>query len=452
VSTGARAQEFLHDPRVGQGGGVRAGTIEIHPGLAAEVGYDSNYFGRSDKSGPDVINGSPTNPQVDTGMLRVTPSISMQVTPVEKKTSEGTPRSAPYAIQAGVSGTYREFFNPALTNQRNVGVTGQLGLAIFPGHEWSGALSGMFTRSVQPTILGNPDSSYNNDLIVGVADLAAQPRLGTLSVHAGYMLTGMLFEQSVGSPYNNLVNTGYVRGRWRFLPRTSFLFDGAVSSQNYSDPAAAGFVLHSSTPIRVRVGLEALLTPVLQVSGMIGYGTTLTNADSSADNTVQNYDSVVGNVELRFSPGGPPGMIPGQKASLLVTTVSVGYNRDYQTSLMGGFIGIDRGYLKADYFFGGSFLITLSGGVGAVEHPNLYFSPSNGASQGVLMANAYTDVMADATVFAEYRLLPTVGINGTVTYAETFSDTQLPVAPSSTQYYDMNVRRVTAFFGARWFM
>ena len=45
----------------------------------------------------------------------------------------------------------------------------------------------------------------------------------------------------------------------------------------------------------------------------------------------------------------------------------------------------------------------------------------------MLMAKAYTDVRADATLFMEYRVLPSFGINATFMYGENFSNTQLPV-------------------------
>ena len=98
-----------------------------------------------------------------------------------------------------------------------------------------------------------------------------------------------------------------------------------------------------------------------------------------------------------------------------------------------GTCGIDRGYLRAvTYFFAGRFLVTLEGGVGAIEHPTLFFGPGNGGTAGPtapVMANAYTDVRADATLFAEYRVLPSIGINGTVSYLENFSNTQLARHP-----------------------
>ena len=52
------AQEWLKDRKVGEGPGYQAGDFEIHPGLGAEIGYESNYLGRSDKTGANLANGA----------------------------------------------------------------------------------------------------------------------------------------------------------------------------------------------------------------------------------------------------------------------------------------------------------------------------------------------------------------------------------------------------------
>ena len=424
------------------------------PSAGGRSGYDSNYLSRSDKTGANIVNGAPAAGPIDTGLLRVTPLITLTLAPYTKSKDVGAGKTAPFALQVGASGTYREFFNPLLSNQRNMSVNAMLGLAVLPGHEWSGSVSGTYSRAVQPTVLGNPDLSYNNDLVTGTAELAAHPHMGTLNWRLGYTIAGMVFEQSSGQPYSNLANTGYTRGRWRFSPRTSFLFDGQVSGRSYSDPAGSTFAVHSSIPIRARVGLEALLAPVVSVSGMIGYGTTLTQANYNGDPTVQNYSSAIGNIEVKLMPGGPPGTIAGNDR-LLVSSVAIGYSRDFSPSFMGDYYGLDRGYLRGEYFFGGKFVVTLTGGVGTLEHPDIYFGSGTGLGAsgfGQPVANAYTDVAADATAFAEYRIISSVGVNATLNYNETFSDTRLPVAPGSAYYYDENVRRIAAFLGVRWFM
>jgi hypothetical protein len=465
----AGTEAWVKDKRIGEGAGYTAGDFEIHPGIAGEIGWDSNYLGRSDKTGPTIANANP----VDTGEIRITPSLSLRTAPVSERSSDGAPAPLPaVGFALGASGTYMEFLNSApvsnsangntstLQSQRNMSAAANAALSILPGREWSGSVAVSYTRAIQPTVAGFPDASYNNDTISANADLAVMPNLGTLDWHFGYTFTGTFFEQAAGQGYNNTFHTGYTRGRWRFRPRTALLYDGQVSFRSYDDTANADFLLHQSTPVRARIGLEGLVTSRFSIQAMVGYGATLTNPINSTDQTVRQYDSVIGNLELRFFVGGQPQVAPGAKPSLLVSTIALGYTRDFQASYLDDFYGLDRGYLKAEYFFAGKFLVTLQGGVGAYEHPDLFFGTGNGGTVAnpSLMASSFTDVAADASLFVEYRVLPSLGINATGTYYENFSSTQLPVTimdkdlGSAGQVYDLNVRRITAFLGVRWFM
>ncbi|HEY2510219.1 MAG TPA: hypothetical protein VGI39_05165 [Polyangiaceae bacterium] len=449
-----------------EGPGYQAGDFEIHPGIAAEVGYDSNYLIRSDKTGPasgTLQNGAPLYPPVDTGLLRVTPSISLTSVPSAKHTEGAAPAAPPpVTFSAGASGTYREFFNSALQNQRNMSAQANATLAILPGRAWGGAINAAYTRTIQPTVFGSPDISYNNDVVVGGVDLAAQPGAGTLDWHFGYTFTGTFFEDSGGKPYNNLLNTFYTRGRWRFRPRTALLYDGSIAARSFSDATNAEFVQHSGLPTRARLGLEGLVTPRFSILAMAGYGGTFTEKNTNADTSVRQYDSVIGQLELRFYPGGGGGT-PGatdtpSKTSLLVSAIALGYNRDFIASYLNGYVGIDRGYLRAEYFFAGRFLVTLEGGVGALEHPTQFSQPQAGGVPTQLTSGSYTDVGANATVFAEYRVRESLGINATFNYNENFSNTTIPFTntaggiDASGKYYDLNYRRFQAFIGVRWFM
>ncbi len=432
------------------GPGYQAGDFEVHPGLAAEVGYDSNYFGRSDKTDPHFANGAPQNPPVGTGLLRITPSIRASTTPGSQRTAEEAAQRPSVSLDAGASGTYREYFSSAVSNQRNMSGEADATVGILPGRAWSGSVNASWVRMIQPTVIGNPDLSYNNDTISAGGDLALQPNEGTLDWHFGYQYTGIFFEQSAGTPYNNQTHTAYSRGRWKFRPRTALLYDGSISFRSFDNAGDAQFAEHSSDPVRVRLGLEGLVTPRFSVLAFAGYGGTFTNTNGSAA-SVQQYDSVIGQLELRFYPGTTTTEVQA-KPSLLVSTIALGYTRDFVPSYLGPAYGTDRGYLRAEYFYAGKFLFTVEGGVGAIEHPNLYFA------NNVLMADAYTDVRADATVFAEYRIVQSFGINGTFQYSENFSSTELPVSPSDVSktgnysVYDQSWRRFQAFFGVRWLM
>ena len=48
----AQDQPWLSDRRFTEGKGIEVGNFELHPGAAAEFGYDSNYFRRGDDEDP----------------------------------------------------------------------------------------------------------------------------------------------------------------------------------------------------------------------------------------------------------------------------------------------------------------------------------------------------------------------------------------------------------------
>ncbi len=460
-SGAARAQAFLRDPRIQIGPGINVGNMVLHPGLAAELGYDSNYFLRTDRTGPQIING---NPQ-DTLLARVTPSIRVASrqqppNPDALQEDQGTAPRPALAFDGGASASYREFFTGDLQNQRNVNAEADAALQILPGRVWSGALDVGWVRLAQPSVLGNPDQSYDNDTIGAGADLATQPGLGPVDWHFGYRYTATFFERSVANPFNNMGHQIYTRGRWRFRPRTAFLFEAGVTYHSYNDPTNSIYSLHTSTPVRARLGFEGLLTSRLALMGLVGYEGTFVQGANDQDVTPRDFDTVIGQLEVRFYPTTTLTEAPSARTSLLVSQIALGGVRDVLPSYLGDYMAVTRGYLRAEYFFANQFFVTLEGGIGSYEHPDLFFGPAFAPiAAPVLLQSGYSDLRADATVFAEYRFTPTLAVNGTFQYAENFSDTQLPVDVATAQhtaqnphYTDQNWQRLQAFVGVRWLM
>src|SRR3954452_21250308 len=104
-STAAVAQEqrWLKDRRYGEGVGIRTGDLELHPGIAGEFGYDSNYFLRSDRDQP------PNAPVIGTLRLRITPSFSLATISPQRREAEGQGTEPPkVAFRAGVAASYSE--------------------------------------------------------------------------------------------------------------------------------------------------------------------------------------------------------------------------------------------------------------------------------------------------------------------------------------------------------
>jgi hypothetical protein len=451
-ASSASAQEWLKDRRYQEGPGYRTGDIELHPGIAGEIGYDSNWFLRSDKTGPTISNGAPAFPPEGGGIMRITPSLTISTLSAQRRDTSSGPSPQNIDFSAGLAATYLEFFgSELLRKQRNVSGAANARLTILPGHPWGGAVFGSFNRTIQPTVVGNPDLSFNRDDVGVGAEVAAQPNSGTLDWHLGYQFHATLFEQNQGAIFDNQTHQVETRGRWKFRPRTALLYDATLSFRSYKDSAAnAPTQLHSSTPVRARLGLNGLITPRFSLLAMAGWASTFFDTNSGKNANVQQFDSVIAQVEAKFFPTSKGGEDLAS-ASLLLSSIAVGYLRDYQFSYIGDFYGTDRGYAKVSYFFAGRMLVSLEGGVGAIEYPSIYFN------SGAKASDPFTDIRADATLFAEYRVLQSVGINTTLRYTENFSSTQLPVAekPALGQEnlrYDMSWRRFEAYLGVRWFM
>jgi hypothetical protein len=460
-SSTASAQEWLKDRRYQEGAGYRTGDLELHPGLAGEIGYDSNWFLRSDKTGPTISNGAPAFPEEGGGVIRITPSLSLSTLSAQRREQDkgatGAVETEKFTLNAGLSATYREFLgSEELRKQRNVSGHAHLRMGILPGRAWGAEVIGSYDRTIQPTVFGNPDLSFNRGDIGAGAEVIAQPNSGTLDWRLGYTFHTTLFEQSQGSIFNNAAHVIGTRGRWKFRPRTALLYDGSFGFRTYSKAEQATTALHESTPLRARLGMNGLITPRFSLLAMAGWAASFYDTRGGTDPTVQQFDSVIAQVEAKFFPTSNPGDDPNA-ASLLLSSIAVGYTRDYTTSYLGDFYGIDRGYTKISYFFAGRALISLEGGVGAIEYPNIYPAANTPAGKaGIPLQTSFTDIRADATLFGEYRFTETVGVNTTLKYTENFSNTQIPVVGATAggvaSVYDMSWRRFEAFLGIRWFM
>jgi hypothetical protein len=240
----------------------------------------------------------------------------------------------------------------------------------------------------------------------------------------------------------------YTRGRWKFRPKTAFLYDATTSFASYTDTTAGQGTLtplHSSTPVRTRIGINGLITPRLSFLAMAGYGGSFFTPAS--DPTVKQYDSLIAQSELKYfltalADGGAPGAV-----SLSQSSIAVGYTRDFQTSYLTDFYGLDRGYLKFSYFFAGRLLVTLEGGMGAIEYPQLTL-PTN-------THTGFTDARVDGTVFGEYRFTNSFALNATFRYTSNISNAVIDITPAPgapQELFAMQWQRIEAYLGVRLFL
>jgi hypothetical protein len=469
------APQWLKDRRYNEGAGVRTGDLELHPGIAGEVGYDSNWLLRSDKQNFD--NSAPNAPPVPALEFRVTPSLYLATLGPQRREGDVAVQPPDVSFRFGVNATYREFVglssDPAvsqptcatmgtctqneISKQRNIGGSADARVEIAPERPLGAALFASYARVIYPNAgTADPNLSFTRDDVTAGGEFITQPGGGTLDWHLGYQFHDSIFEETPGQGFNNTTHELFTRGRWKFRPRTALIYDATLRFLSYTKSDLAlqqGLV--DSTPVRARIGLNGLITDRFAALALVGWGAGF--YDTSKLKAMPQYDSVIGQAELKWYLTASPGVAASSELTLALSTISLGYARDFTNSYLGNYFGSDRGYLRFDYFFGGRALVALTGGLGAVEYPQMYWlDPAN---LGKLRSNGFTDLRADATLFSEYRLTDSFGINATLRYTANFSSNSVPDIPTvpagactGPGCYDMTWTRFEGFLGVRYFL
>ncbi|MBW2526900.1 MAG: hypothetical protein JRI23_22135 [Deltaproteobacteria bacterium] len=425
----AQEQTWLSDRRYREGPGFLVGDWELHPGLGAEFGFDSNYFRRG-----------PAEDPVRALRIRISPSFSVSTLGPQRREPGDPPPDVDF--RADLTGAYNEFIpvsgtdqgKEAMADQRNFAGDLGLSLGIMPQRTWSGRLHAGIGRSMMPTNEADPSVSYNRLRPSAGAEVIWTPGGGMLDWRLGYEFHGTIFEAGDFSELNRLDNYIVTRGRWRFFPRTAMLYDMKAGFLIYPDQS----VKTNSYPLRTRIGVNGLITPSFAAMAMAGWGSSFYAGEQ------EDFDSVLAQLEVKWYLTPVPGGDPMQVTASL-SSIAAGFIRDFDDSYIGTYFERDRGYLKFSYLFGGVFLLVAEGGAGAVVFPAV---PTNANYVG---QGAWTDVAVDGSLFAEYRIKDMWGINTSLRYMGYFSDTVLTFT-SGAGADQLKYQRFEAFLGGRWFM
>jgi hypothetical protein len=455
VTTKAEAQEqpWLRDRRYTDGSGIPVGDFVFHPGIGAELGYDSNILLRS---------GSANEPRVEALRLTITPHIQFnnQLQPAEGAAGNAPARRPVYNLSGNVALSYNEFFKintggDSLPRHRNLGILAGLRLAIAPYGKLGGEVHGDVVRTIQPSNLGDPSVTFNRTTPRFGGSVVWRPGGGLFEWSVlGYTAAYTYFEDE---PYNNLSNwyhQFYSRGSWRFRPRTALVFDSTLGMYRYRDVTERP----DGDIVRSRIGLNGLVTNVFGFTVMGGWGSTFYDSKVPGDPGT-DYDSFIGQAEARFYLSNPPreaGVDDSRpsRPGLFPSTIAIGYTRDFAQSYISNFYQRDRGYATLSYFFGGVVLASLTGGVARNSFPASYHGDGRPPT---------TDFVAtsfDLTAFAEYRPVPNVGINLTGSYQRFDTDQRIDVSntaatppePIGSRFDEIWWERVQIVLGARYLL
>ncbi len=430
----AGAQVWLEDRARAEGRGIRTGNFELHPGVGAEFGYDSNVFYSS------------ANP-ISALRLRVTPSFFVSTLGARRTANSDSPTTALPTVnfRGGAALTYHEWIatgdGDRVSGLRNLGAQASLRFDFFPQRTWQFSLGNEFTRTIQPGPEASPvvpsgtaPNTFNRNFNRAFAEMAYAPGRGTFEFRLNYGFVANLFDSDDFSQFSYLSHDILARVRWRFLPKTALVWEGGATPMSYNEPSRGTTGLFSSTPLRTRVGLNGLISERIQLLLLAGYQATFFEGGDNAD-------TVIGQAELRWIIN-PTSHLRG------------GFQRDIQNSFFGNFAVRNRGYLAYQQSFGGRFVLSLDGGVGLYEYG--YLADRNGARATTGSGFDPTDgrfsaVRIEGTAFAEYRPSEVVGLNLTFRGASNISDARFGTTTGLDGQPGQSIawNRFEAFLGAR---
>jgi hypothetical protein len=427
-ATGATAQDqvWLKDRRYAEGAGIRAGEFELHPGIGAEFGYDSNYFLRHSSENP-----------IDTLRLRVTPSFSLSTIGQERREGEAGAAEPPkVAFRAGVAATYSEFIatksanSDALSRQRNVAGVGSLQITILPRRPLGADIYADLLRTVQPST--DPNFNYNRFTARFGGGVTWAPGGGMFDWRLGYEYGLIYFEDREFRGLSSNFHTINTRGRWRFLPRTALLYDGSIAFLRYNQGPSTAQI--GSDPVRARIGMNGLVTRQLALLAWAGWGSTFYKGPNA-----QQFDGVIAQAEIKWfiTPGTGNEIFGGP---LPISTVSLGYSRDFFNSYLGDYFVRDRFYLTLSHLFGGRFLLVVDGSYNPIRYPAIF-----NISRTMETRPGFSAPRAEASLFGEYRFTDSLGVNTTLRYSANITDVDVLGDR-------LGWNRFEAFLGVRWFL
>jgi len=440
------AQAFLSDPRLTDGMGVKAGDFEFHPGVAAEGGYDSNYYQASGDQ-TDTVH----EPKVGAYRLRITPSLSFVSTGRREIDEGGGPQPA-LRLRGQLAASYNALvasesrYSDQVSKNNNLSGTAGLGAEILPGHTWGGDIAADYTRILEASNDVDVGNAWRRDIVRGAAGLVWRPGGGLFKWRLGYGLKATVFEDEGYQDLNNLQHSLVTNGDWKFLPRTALVYRGNVTWLHYTNNQPT---LGNGASVDTEIGLNGLISNYFGVLGLIGWGATFYEPKSGRP---ENFDSVVGQAEVTWYPS-PQKALPEGTAPVGLSSVSLGYRRSFSPSYLGQYYQRDRGYLNTTYFFAQQFVLALSGGVSRIGRPPSYFpgAPTNPGPQDIQFGGG-GEARVDALAFLEYRPGPSVGINATFRYDAELTSRLINLDPTGATQDQLKFDRYQVFLGVRWFL
>ena len=420
-----RGAGWLEDRSRAEGPGFRLGRLELHPGFAAEIGYDSNVF----LSG---IN------QSDAGIMRMTAHLLASTLGAQRRDDEGGEGSQSsnraISFRGGLSASMYHYF--ATQANTNVETDASLNLVINPDGNFQARLYDEFSRSIRPFSNGPvaDTPTFAIDRNVAGLELSLGSKSKTLTGRMGYEFGFAFFEDDEFDYSNSVSHRAHLGVTWNFFPSTALFSETSFVYRDFINAGdAPAVILADNMRLSSVVGINGAVLDTFFVSLLVGY-----TAGFLPNNfgVLDEFESVEAGLELKWAP-------------LSAFSVALGYRRQFLPSYTGIFRRSDRIYLRGQVVGWGAFMLGLDSSI-SFEETGTAVDPSLAL---VGFQDKRSDIRLNVKLFAEYRITDWVAITGSAGVLSDFTDFEYVSTDPSTPIVDPRGEYTAfeAFLGARIF-
>ena len=390
----AEAQPLLADRAANEGPGFKTGRFVLHPGIAAEGGYDSNVFLES------------SNPE-DSFILRLTGYLDFATLSPERQAEGESSKVEPQKItfRGGIGARYYHYFNSRVRD--NVGADVHVDFAYNPSRVFSLQVRDTFRRTIRPfsdpNTLTGETISYGHNINNAVLDLVGRSKSQVLEGRVGYSNVIEFFDSELFQYGDNMTHRVPAQLSWRFFPSSAIVYDFEFANQRYLNPdliASSPTILSDNNRVRNQVGYNGALTNTLSLTTFIGYAVGFYEV-------LQDFDDVTARVEARWTPR---------------PTISLdgGYTRDIRPSFIGNFTVINRLHVNTTFTAVGALLVGLKAWV-SFDKSGLALAP-DGSLLGTEPERQ--DIRTRVALWGEYRFKAWLSVFAQIAYLADFTDFQ----------------------------
>jgi hypothetical protein len=293
-------------------GGIRLGdTFRLRLSMGVGFSYDSNLFYEAQNT---------------------TSAFSLNLMPSIRLTNEPRlgPRQITFELYGGLG--YIEYLtsNKTVQDHRQFNVNAGVVAGFFNLNPYNFSLFDNYVRTTQPAYtISSPNLNRDTNEVGTRINLS--PGGGRLTFNVGYLFGIDYFEIDTLKDYDLQYHRFDLRASWRFLPKTALYLAANEIIYHYPHPGTSQHP--DSFPLRIDAGIQGLITAKLTVNAWIGYGNGFYQWPATVMGAHPNPNSVIGGLSLSWKP-------------TLLSTGTVGYQHDFQNSLLGAYYDEDMVYVS----------------------------------------------------------------------------------------------------------